>query len=363
MPGKRTLNVAMIGQGFMGRAHSNAFHQVPHFFDIPYKFNLKVICGRDREKLAAMASQWEWEGIATDWQQVIARADVDVVDVAAPNVLHAPIAIAAARAGKMVLCEKPMATSAADAQRMADAARNVPNLVWFNYRRVPAIAFAKRLIAEGKLGQIFHYRATYLNQSGNIGANPAAWRYRREEAGSGALGDLLSHVIDLSLYLNGPIKELNAMMNTFVPGREVDDAVEVLVRFANGSVGTLESSRYGVGCRNRNMFEIQGSKGRLSFNLENMNHLEFYDATIPMNLQGNSKILVTGPDHPYENNFWKPGHPIGYEHTFIATLGDFVTSLSQKEQFRPNFDDGLLVQKLLDAVEQSAESKSWIAIG
>jgi predicted dehydrogenase len=361
MPKKKILNVAMIGQGFMGRAHSNAFHQVGHFFDSSYEIGLKIICGRDREKLTAMASQWEWEEIATDWRDVVGRPDVDAVDVAAPNILHAPIAIAAAEAGKMVLCEKPLATSLAEAERMATAAKNVPNLVWFNYRRVPAIAFAKRLIDEGKLGEIFHYRATYMNQSGNIAGKSNAWRYNRNEAGSGALGDLLSHVIDLSMFLNGPITELSAMMHTFAAGRDVDDAVATLVRFANGSTGSLEASRYGVGCRNRNMFEVHGSKGRVAFNLEDMNHLEFYDATLPGNLQGSSKILITGPDHPYEQNYWKPGHGIGYEHTFIGTLGDFLTSLSRREPFHPDFKDGLAVQKILDGVERSAQSRAWIS--
>jgi len=363
MPKKQTLNVAMIGQGFMGRAHSNAFHQVPHFFNTPYSFGLKVICGRNRVNLAEMAAQWQWEEIATEWQEVVGRPDIDVVDVAVPNILHAPIAIAAAQAGKMVLCEKPLATSLAEAQSMAQAAKGVANLVWFNYRRVPAIAFAKQLVDEGKLGEIFHYRANYMNQSGNLGANPNAWRYQRNEAGSGALGDLLSHVIDLSMYLNGPISRINAMLQTFVPGREVDDAVATLVRFSNGSVGSFEASRYGVGCRNRNMFEIQGSKGRISFNLEDMNHLEFYDATIPINLQGNSKILVTGPDHPYEENFWKPGHIIGYEHTFIATLGDFLEALARKESHFPDFDDAVSVQRVLNAVERSAASGTWIKMG
>src|ERR1700730_13836491 len=263
MPKTKILNVAMIGQGFMGRAHSNAFHQVGHFFDTPYGVGLKVIRGRDRDRLSAMASQWQWQEISTNWQDVVGRPDIDVVDVAVPNVLHAPIAMAAAQAGKMVLCEKPLETSVAAAARMAQAASTLPNLVWFNYRRVPAIAFAKRLIAEGKLGQIFHYRANYMNQSGNVTGKSTAWRYRRDEAGSGALGDLLSHVIDLSMYLNGQISELNAMTYTFVPGRDVDDAVATLVRFSNGSVGSFEASRYGVGCRNRNMFEIQGSKGRI----------------------------------------------------------------------------------------------------
>jgi predicted dehydrogenase len=362
MPDKKKLNVAMIGYGFMGRAHSNAFHQVNHFFDTPYDLGRKVICGRDPKALDAVASQWEWEEKATDWREVVGRSDVDVVDIATPNALHAPIAIAAAKAGKMVWCEKPLATSVAEAEQMTQAVGTVPNLVWFNYRRVPAIAFAKRLIMEGKLGEIFHYRATYMNQSGNLGGNPNAWRYHKDEAGSGALGDLFSHVVDLALYLNGPITELTGMTNTFIPGREVDDAAMAMVRFANGSIGTFEASRYGVGCRNRNMFEIHGSKGRVGFNLEDMNHLEYYDATEPLNLQGNRSILVTGPDQPYSENFWKPGHGIGYEHTFIAVVGDFLNALARKEPFHPDFRDGLLVQRILDAIEKSGQSRSWISI-
>lgn len=352
----------MIGYGFMGRAHSNAFHQVNHFFDTPYDLRLKIICGRDRGKLQAVASQWEWQEMAADWREIVSRPDIDIVDIAVPNALHAPIALAAAQAGKMILCEKPVATSLADAERMAQAASGLPNLVWFNYRRVPAIAFAKRLIEEGKLGKIFHYRATYMNQSGNSPEKTRTWRYHRNEAGSGASGDLLSHVIDLSIYLNGPISELSAMTNTFVEGRDVDDAVATMVRFANGSIGTFEASRYGVGCRNRNMFEIHGSKGRVDFNLEDMNHLEFYDATEPANLQGNRSILITGPDHPYAENFWRPGHGIGYEHTFIAVMGDFLGSLARKEKFHPDLQDGLLVQKVLDAVERSAQSRSWVSL-
>src|SRR5581483_2891391 len=208
---KQILNIAMIGSGFMGRLHSNAFHQVGHFFDSSYDLHRKAICGRDRSKLEAMASKWGWEEIETDWQKVVARSDIQIVDVAVPNALHAPIAIAAAKAGKIVLCEKPLAVSVEEAEQMAEAAKNIPNLVWFNYRRVPAITFAKKLIAEGKLGQPYHYRAVYLNQSGNDPSKTNTWRYARSQAGSGAIGDLLSHVVDLALYLNGPIFELNAM--------------------------------------------------------------------------------------------------------------------------------------------------------
>jgi predicted dehydrogenase len=359
---KQKLNVAMIGQGFIARAHANAFHQVGHFFPIAYELDLKVLCGRNRPKLEAMASQWGWQEVATDWQEVVGRPDLHLVDVAVPNALHAEIAIAAAQAGKIVLCEKPLAMSLEEAERMAKAVARVPNLVWFNYRRVPAVAFAKRLIGEGRLGNIFHYRAWYLNQSGNDPSKAAGWRYRRSEAGSGAIGDLLSHCVDLALHLNGNISELCATTHTFAPRRDVDDAAMLMVQFANGSVGTLEASRYGVGCRNRNSFEINGSKGMLRFDLEDMNRLEFFDATDAPNLQAKRNLLITGPDHPYAENFWKPGHEIGYEHTFIATLGDFLQSLERTERFRPDFADGAEVQRILDAVERSARARLWVKI-
>jgi predicted dehydrogenase len=360
---KPILNVVMIGHGFIGKVHSNAFQQVAHFFPIPYQLNLSVVCGRDRTKLEAMAAQWTWQQIETDWRKVVERPDIHITDIAVPNALHAPIAIAAAEAGKIVFCEKPLAVSVDEAEKMAEAARHRPNLVWFNYRRVPAVAFAKRLLDEGRLGEIYHYRAWYLNQSGNDPSKSSTWRYKRAEAGSGAVGDLLSHAIDLALYLNGPIAELSAATHTFIEGRDVDDAAFLMVRFANGSVGSFEASRYGVGFRNRNAFEINGSRGMLRFDLEDMNRLEFFDATQPANLQGTRSLLVTGPDQPYAENFWKPGHLIGYEHTFIATLGDFFQALARGEQFHPNFDDALIVQRILDAVDKSARSRSWIKLG
>jgi predicted dehydrogenase len=359
---KQTLNVAMIGSGSIAKAHSNAFRQVTHFFDVPYDLRLKVICGRNQAKLDSAAAQWGWEEVSTAWQAVVARPDIDVVDIAVPNILHAPVAIAAARAGKMVWCEKPLATSLPEAESMAEAIGEIPNLVWFNYRRIPAVVFAKRLIGEGRLGQTYHYRALYLNQSGNDPSKAATWRYRRSESGLGAAGDLLSHSIDSALYLNGPITELTAMMHTFVPGRDVDDATFFLARYANGSVGTFEATRYGVGCRNRHAFEINGSKGMLRFNLEQMNQLEFYDAAEPPNQQGMKNITVTGPDHPYSDNFWKPGHIIGYEHTFIAVLGDFLKALARKESRYPDFDDAVAVQRVLDAVERSTASRGWVKL-
>jgi predicted dehydrogenase len=357
---KQQLNVAMIGSGFIAKAHSNAFHQVGRFFPTPFECRLKVLCGRNRAKLEGMSSQWGWEEINTDWRDVVSRQDVQVVDIAVPNALHAPIAIAAAEAGKMVLCEKPLAVSLEQAERMAKTARHLPNMVWFNYRRVPAIAFSRKLVEEGRVGEPYHYRSLYLNQSGNDPAKASGWRYQRAEAGSGATGDLLAHLIDTALYLNGPITQLLALTHTFFPSRDVDDAVMFICHFANGSLGSFEATRYGIGCRNRNAFEINGSKGMLRFDLDDMNWLEFVDATEAPRLQASRKILVTGPDHPYWQNFWKPGHIIGYEHTFIAALGDFLASLEGNEPFHPNFEDAVRVQRVLDAVERSAKSRSWV---
>ncbi len=359
---KPKLNIAMIGTGFIAKAHSNAFRQVGHFFEIPYIPVLKVLCGRNQEKLKAGAEKWGWSETASDWQAIVRRPDIDVVDIAVPNSLHAPIAIAAADAGKIVLCEKPLATSLAEAENMAAAMCKVPSLVWFNYRRIPAVVFAKRLISEGRIGQAYHYRATYLNQSGNDPSKATTWRYRRSEAGMGAAGDLLSHSIDSALYLNGPISELTALSHTFVPGRDVDDATTLLAKFANGSIGTFEATRFGVGCRNRKTFEINGSKGMLRFNLEEMNQLEFLDATETANQEGVRNISVTGPNHPYSDNFWKPAHIIGYEHTFIATLGDFLATRDCQEPSTKDLDNAVAVQRVLDAVERSAASRSWIRL-
>lgn len=360
MAAKKQLNIAMIGSGFIARAHSNAFNQVAHFFDVPYTLNLKVVCARDQAKLEAFATQWGWAETAADWQGTVTRKDIDVVDIAVPNALHAPIALAAAESGKILLCEKPLAMSVEQAERMAAVARALPNLVWFNYRRAPAIAFAKQLIEEGRLGQVYHYRTYYFNQSGVDPAKGKTWRYRAAEAGSGAIGDLLSHSLDTALYLNGDIAELSAMKHTFVPGREVDDAVAVMARFKNGSIGSFEASRFGVGRRNGNGFEMYGSKGSLAFDLEDMNRLQFFDAKDPANLQASRDLLVTGPVHPYSENFWKPGHLIGYEHTFIATLGDFLRCMSTGQPFHPNFDDALKIQRLLDQVESSAEQRKTV---
>jgi myo-inositol 2-dehydrogenase/D-chiro-inositol 1-dehydrogenase len=360
---KKKLNVAMIGSGFIANVHSNAFRQVGHFFDVPYELCCKVICGRDRAKLEKTASRWNWNEVETDWQKLVASNDIDVVDIAVPNSLHSAIAIAAAEAGKIVLCEKPLASSVEEAERMTKAAERVPNAVWFNYRRIPAVVLAKQLIIEGRIGEPFHYRALYLNQSGNDPSKGNTWRYKRSEAGMGAAGDLLSHCVDLALYLNGAIVELSALMHTFAPNRDVDDATMLLARFANGSIGTFEASRYGVGCQNRNTLEINGSKGMLSFTLDEMNALDFFDATEPAHLRAGRRISVTALDHPYGRNFWKPGHTLGYEHPFIATLGDFLNTIARQEPFHANFEDALAVQRVLHAVERSSASRGWINMG
>ena len=357
----RTLNIAMVGYGFMGRAHSNAFQQASKFFDLPFNLNLKTICGRNQENLERMARQWGWEETAASWEDAVNREDIDIVDICTPNYLHEPIAIAAAKAGKMVLCEKPLANSVAEAERMTESARNVLTLVWFNYRRVPAVALARQLIEQGKVGKSYHYRALYLQSWGMDPADPGAWRFNPSEAGSGVLGDLLSHSLDLATWLNGPISDLCAHVYTFAQGRRVDDAVTVMAQFSNGSIGTFEATRFATGNLNRNSFEINGSKGSIEFDMEKMNQLTVFDMGDALPVQGGHDIMVTGPGHPYVGNFWPPGHIIGYEHTFISTLVDFLRSVAAGEQFHPNFADALETQRLLEVVQESHRRRSWVS--
>jgi predicted dehydrogenase len=365
----RTLNVAIIGYGFMGRAHSNAYCQVGHFFSTPFELRRKVVCGRNRAGAEELARTWGWDEVATDWESVVHRPDIDVIDIATPNALHAPIALAAAAAGKRVLCEKPLAASLDEARAMAAAARRagVPNMVWFNYRRVPAIAFARRLVDEGALGRLFHYRATYLQEWGTDPARPPNWKLSRAAAGSGVNGDLNSHLLDTALWIAGPIAEVSALMTTFVERRgdfhvDVDDAAAALARFASGAMGYFEATRFAVGCRNRNGFEIHGEHGMLRFNLEDFNHLEYFDATQDPAVRGPRRLLVTGPGHPYVANYWKPGHVIGYEHTFTSALADFLAALDRGEPARPDFEDALRVQEVIEAIEVSARTRQWVQV-
>lgn len=362
MPKRGTLNVAMIGYGFMGRAHSNAFQQANRFFDTPFDLRLKVICGRNEENVRKMAAEWGWQETVRHWESVVARPDIDVVDICTPNYLHSSIVIAAAEAGKIVLCEKPLANTVKEAERMVEAARGRNSLVWFNYRRVPAVRFARELVEQGRLGQVYHYRSLYLQSWGRNPGDPAAWRFKPDQAGSGVMGDLLSHSLDLALWLNGPICRLCGKTQVFAEGRQVDDAVSVLAEFANGSLGTFEATRFAMGNQNRNSFEINGSDGALEFNLERMNHLSFNDLREDVSVQGRRDILVTGPGHPYVDHFWPPGHVIGYEHTFIATLVDFLHALAREERFRPDFADALDVQRLLEMVSQSSQRGGWMDV-
>lgn len=349
---KPELRVALLGQGFMGRAHSNAWLQAGRFFDLPYRIRRKVICGRDSSQLARMAADWEWDETAADWRAVIERADVDLIDIALPNHLHAPVAIAALEAGKMVLCEKPLANTRAEAEAMAHAARGKVTGVWFNYRRVPAIQQAARLINDGRLGNIYHYRATYLQQGGIDVSRMMPWKLDPELAGAGVIGDLMSHLVDTAHMLNGPIREVTAMSRMFAERRRVQDAAWALAHFENQSEGSFEATRFAVGCRNRNSFEIHGSGGMLRFNFEDMNRLEFLDTHDADEERGPRNILCGNP-------YWKPGHIIGYEHTFISAAADFLQALHKGQRFRPDFEDGLAVQSVLDAVERSSASRQW----
>lgn len=356
------LRIALLGQGFMGKAHSNAFAQVGHFYDSPFRIRRALLCGRDAQSVATMAARWEWETTSTDWRAALDRKDIDVVDIALPNHMHAEVAIAAARAGKIVFCEKPLSLTVEEGEAMVAATKNVRTMVWYNYRRVPAISFAHQLIAGGRLGTMFHYDAAYRQQWGPDRSRDGTWKMNPAQAGSGVADDLLTHLLDTALYLNGPIAEGLAMRKTFVPDRAIDDAFLALLKFANGSVGQFQATRFGIGCRNANTFRLHGSGGMLRFNLERLNHLEFADANEPATEQGTKDILVTDMKHPVFSHFWRPAHIIGYEHTFIAALGEFLEALEKDAEFHPDFGDGLAVQRVLAVLQQSARTGQWAAV-
>jgi len=377
----KVLNVGIIGYGFMGRAHSNAYCQVNHFFDVPYRPVLKAACARNLEKLKAFAEKWGYESIETDWRKLIERKDIDLVDICVPNNLHAEIALAAAQAGKMILCEKPLAMNAAEGQKMVEAVEKagVPNMVWYNYRRVPAVTLAKRLIEEGRLGRIFHYRAQFL-QDWTI--NPevpqggtALWRLDVNAAGSGVTGDLLAHCIDTALWLNGPITQVCAMTETFVKQRKhtltgkvepvgIDDACAFLARFANGSLAVFESTRYARGHKALYTFEINGEHASIAWNLHDLHRLAYFDHRDEGKIRGWRSIHVTdhGGEHPYMDKWWVPGLQIGYEHTFIHQVADFLTALGKGELAEPTFRTALETQKVCDAVLESARTGQWVTI-
>jgi myo-inositol 2-dehydrogenase/D-chiro-inositol 1-dehydrogenase len=375
----KTLNVGMIGYGFMGRAHSNAFRKVRNFFPGELQPVLTAACGRDAAKTKAFAETWGYESVETDWRKLIARPDIDLIDIAAPNNVHAEIAIAAAKAGKMILCEKPLAMNPAEGAQMVKAIEKakVPNMVWYNYRRIPAVTLAKHLIDEGRLGKIFHYRAKFL-QDWTISAEvpqggPGTWRLDASIAGSGVTGDLLAHCIDTALWLNGSIDTVSAMTETFVKQRKhaatgkvskvlIDDASAFLARFSNGSLATFEATRYARGHKALYTFEINGEHGSIFWDLHDLHRLQFFDYRDPGIVRGWRSIHVSDGDQPYMKNWWVPGLQIGYEHSFVHQVADFLRGVEEGKPAAPTFRDGLATDLVTDAVLSSANSGRWVKV-
>jgi len=384
----KEINIAMIGYAFMGKAHSNAYRQVSRFLSPGLKPRMKVICGRDEAALEEARERYGWEECATSWQKVVARDDIDLVDISSPGNTHGKIAVAAAKAGKHLFCEKPLANDLDEAKTMLAAVTKakVKNMVAFNYRRVPAVALAKKLIDEGRLGRIFHFRAVYL-QDWIIDPNfPLVWRLKKPLAGSGPHGDLNAHIVDLALHLVGAIDSVVGMDTTFIKERPlvetasaigsrgatrkkaklgkvtVDDATLFLARFASGALGSFEATRFAQGRKNYNRFEINGEKGSLVFNLERLNELELFDATLPRQAQGWSTILVTEEIHPYLSAWWPPGHTIGWEHTFTHQAFDLIEAISEDRLPSPSFEEGVMTQAVLEAVSLSCREKGWVKV-
>ena len=372
----KKLNVGLIGCGFMGRTHSNAHRKVNNFFNLEYQPVLKAICDFNGEKAKAFAEQWGYESVETDWHKLLAREDIDLIDICLPNNLHSEVAIAAAKAGKMILCEKPLARNGKEGAIMVKAIEKagVPNLVSYNYRRMPAVTLAKNLIDEGKLGKIFHYRAKFLQdwtmsrdlpQGGD-----ALWRLDVKVAGSGVTGDLLAHCIDTALWLNGSLDEVNAMTETFIKERKhqltgkvekvgIDDACTFMGRFSNGSLASFESTRYARGHKALYTFEINGEHASIFWDLHDLHRLQYFDHRDPGNLRGWRSIHVTDSDHPYMKNWWVPGLQIGYEHSFVHQIADFLDGLAKGKPAGPTFRDALETQYVCDAVLKSAQTKRW----
>ncbi|EHY90822.1 putative dehydrogenase [Saccharomonospora azurea NA-128] len=368
------LRVAMVGHAFMGAVHSQAWRSVARFFDVPRPPRMVVLGGRNPERTAQAAQRMGWDEAATDWRDLVRRDDVDLVDICTPGDTHAEIAITALEAGKHVLCEKPLANTVDEAERMVQAAerareRGVYAMVAFNYRRVPALALARRLVAEGRLGEVRHVRAAYLQDWLADAESPMTWRLRKEQAGSGALGDIGAHIIDATQFVTGQtIAGVSALTETFVRQRPsdgggmedvtVDDCALFTARFSSGAVGSFEATRYALGRKNAMRIEINGSKGSVAFDFESMNELWFHDGTDAPETGGFRRIVVTEPTHPYAGAWWPPGHVLGYEHTFTHELADLLTAIESGTPPEPSFADGLRVQRVLEAVEKSAENGS-----
>lgn len=382
---KNPLRIGLIGYQFMGKAHSNAYRQVGRFFDLPYEIELHTLCGRHSEAVTAAAEKFGWSQVSTRWQDVVADPSIDVIDVATPGDSHCEIACAAAEAGRIVFCEKPLGNTLPEAKQMLEAVQSarVPNAIFHNYRKAPAVALAKKMIENGDLGTIYHFRATYLQDWIADPQFPLVWRLQKEHAGSGALGDIGAHIIDLGRHLVGEIAEVCGALETFIKRRPlagavddklgaaassekgdvtVDDAAMLLARFKNGALGTFEASRFAVGRKNYNRFEINGSKGSLVFNLERMNELEHYDNSVADDRHGFALIQATESSQPYAGHYWPPGHIIGYEHTFINLVADALSAIHEGRPCSPDFGDGYENQRVLDAVERSHQARGWIAL-
>jgi len=372
----KKLNVGLIGCGFMGRTHSNASRRVNNFFDLDYQLVLKAVCDLDEARAKAFAAKWGYESCETDWRKLIARKDIDLVDITVPNDMHREVAVAAAKAGKMILCEKPLARTGPEALKMVQAVEKagVPNLVSYNYRRIPAVALAKQLVDEGRLGRIFHYRAKFL-QDWTISKDlpqggPSLWRLDAKVAGSGVTGDLLAHCIDTALWLNGTMEQVNAMTETFVKQRKhtltgkvekvgIDDACAFLARFKNGSLATFESTRYARGHKALYTFEINGEHASLFWDLHDLHRLQYFEHRDEGRVRGWRSIHVTDGDHPYMGKWWVPGLQIRYEHSFVPQLADFLQGLAKGKPAHPTFRDALETQYVCDAVLKSAKTRRW----
>ncbi len=375
----KPLRIGMIGYGFMGRAHSNGYNRVKDFFDLEYLPVLQAVAARDAGKVQAFADRWGYKRVETDWRKLVAADDIDAIDICTPNNLHAEIAIEAAKHGKAILCEKPLSMNVAEGERMCEAVEKagVPNTVWYNYRRIPAVTFAKQIIDSGALGRVFHYRAEFL-QDWTINADlpqggAALWRLDAAAAGSGVTGDLLAHCIDTAIWLNGQVADVTAMTETFVKERKhqltgkvekvgIDDACSFLCHFKNGSLGLFESTRYARGHKALYTFEINGENMSLKWDLHDLHRLQVFDYKDEGPMRGWKSVHVTDSDHPYMDKWWVPGLAIGYEHSFVHQVADFLEAYAKKKPCAPTFRDALETQKVCDAVLASAQSHQWAKV-
>jgi predicted dehydrogenase len=381
----KSVRVGLVGQKFMGRAHSNAYIKVIKFFDVDPAPVMTAVCARDEQELSAFAQRWGWQSYETDWKKLVARPDIDLVDVSVPGHMHRDVAVAAAQAGKHVFCEKPLAMNLAEAREMLAAVRQagVVHMLCHNYRCCPAMTLARQMIAAGELGEIRHFRATYLQDWLIDPQFPMNWRLRKETAGSGALGDLGSHIVDLSQFLVGPIAEVVSTMKTFITERPgegsssglsakagkgtekvtVDDAALFLARFSGGALGTFEATRLAPGRKNFNRVEVNGSRGTLVWNFEEMNTLEYYNCGDPSTQQGFRRILATDSVHPFISAWWPPGHLLGYEHAFVHAVFELMRKIGgAKDSIMPDFRDGAQCIAVLDAVTKSAADRTWVEV-